>query len=87
MFPGSEYEEALIELRPGDVMLAFTDGVTDAVNASQDGFGEDRLKSLLRQTAHLPTKQIISRISDELRSWMGDAPQFDDLTFIAAKIR
>jgi phosphoserine phosphatase RsbU/P len=68
MFPGSEYEEELIELRPGDVMLAFTDGVTDAVNPSQDGFGEDRLKNLLRQTAHLPTKQIISRISDELRA-------------------
>lgn len=86
MFPGSEYEEDLIELRPGGVMLAFTDGVTDAVNPSQEGFGEGRLKNLLGQTAHLPTKQIIPRISDELRSWMADAPQFDDLTFIVAKI-
>ena len=86
MFPGSEYEEDLIELRPGDVMLAFTDGVTDAVNPSQEGFGEGRLKNLLGQTAHLSTKQIISHISGELRIWMGDAPQFDDLTFIVAKI-
>jgi putative ABC transport system permease protein len=86
MFPTADYEEALVELRPGDVMLAFTDGVTEALNPSQDEFGADRLKSLLCRVAHLPVKDIISIISSELRAWIADAPQHDDLTFIVAKI-
>jgi phosphoserine phosphatase RsbU/P len=69
------------------VLLAFTDGVTDAMNPNQEAFGEERLKGLVRQIADLPVPQIISRISQELRSWMRDAPQFDDLTFIVAKIK
>jgi serine/threonine protein phosphatase PrpC len=76
-----------IDIRPGDLLLAFTDGVTDAMNPNQEAFGEERLKALVRQIADLPVSQIISRISQELRAWMRDAPQFDDLTFIVAKIK
>ena len=87
MFPDSEYQEQRIDIRPGDLLLAFTDGVTDAMNPNQEAFGEERLKALVRQIADLPVPQIISRISQELRAWMRDAPQFDDLTFIVAKIK
>lgn len=87
MFPDSEYQEQRIDIRPGDLLLAFTDGVTDAMNPNQEAFGEERLKTLVRQIAHLPVAQIVSRISQELRAWMRDAPQFDDLTFIAAKMK
>lgn len=87
MFPDSEYQEQRIDIRPGDLLLAFTDGVTDAMNPNQEAFGEERLKTLVRQIAHLPVAQIVSRISQELRAWMRDALQFDDLTFIAAKMK
>jgi predicted permease len=87
MFPDSEYQEQRIDIRPGDLLLAFTDGVTDAMNPNQEAFGQERLKALVRQIAHLPVAQIISRISQELRAWMRDAPQFDDLTFIVTKIK
>ena len=87
MFPDSEYQEQRIDLRAGDLMFAFTDGVTDAMNPDQQAFGEERLKALVRQIADLPVPQIISRISQELRAWMRDAPQFDDLTFIVARIK
>lgn len=86
MFPSSEYEEATVELRAGDAMLAFTDGVTEALNPNQEEFGEERLKTLFRSVAHLPVKEIVSSIADELRSWIADAPQHDDLTFIVAKM-
>jgi predicted permease len=86
MFPSADYEEAQVELRPGDVMLAFTDGVSEALNTGQEEFGEARLKNLLTQVAHLPVKEMLPLIAQELRSWIGTAPQHDDMTFIIAKI-
>ncbi len=56
-------EEAAIELQPGDVMLAFTDGVSEALNPDQEEFGEERLKQLLCRVADLPAHQILSAIS------------------------
>jgi sigma-B regulation protein RsbU (phosphoserine phosphatase) len=86
MFPGATYEEASIDLKPGDVLLVFTDGVTEALNTQDEEFGDERLKALIRRIAHLPVNEIKTRISQELRSWIGDAPQHDDLTFVVMKV-
>jgi sigma-B regulation protein RsbU (phosphoserine phosphatase) len=80
------YEEAAIDLQPGDVLVAFTDGVTEAQSPTELEFGEDRLQDLLRQVAHLTVPEISARISDELRNWIKDAAQYDDLTFIVMKV-
>ena len=87
MFPDMEYEEATVELCPGDVLLAFTDGVPEAHNPEDEEFGEERLQQLLRQTAHLPANEISARLSDEMKAWIRDAEQYDDLTFIVMKVR
>lgn len=87
MFPDTRYEEATVDLGPGDVLLAFTDGVPEAHNAENEEFGEERLQLLLRQTAHLPADEISGRISGELKNWIGDAEQYDDLTFIVMRVR
>jgi putative ABC transport system permease protein len=87
MFPEMEYEEATVELCPGDVLLIFTDGVPEAHNPENEEFGEDRLQHLLRQTAHLPAEEIRARISAEMKNWIRDAEQYDDLTFIVMKVR
>jgi serine phosphatase RsbU (regulator of sigma subunit) len=87
MFPEMGYEEATVELYPGDVLLAFTDGVPEAHNPESEEFGEERLQLLLRQTAHLPADEISARISAEMKNWIRDAEQYDDLTFIVMKVR
>jgi predicted permease len=87
MFPETGYEEATVELYPGDVLLAFTDGVPEAHNPDSEEFGEERLQLLLRQTAHLPADEIGARISAEMKNWIRDAEQYDDLTFIVMKVR
>jgi sigma-B regulation protein RsbU (phosphoserine phosphatase) len=87
MFPEMGYEEATVELHPGDVLLAFTDGVPEAHNPESDEYGEERLQQLLRETAHLPADEISARISAEMKDWIRDAEQYDDLTFIVMKVR
>jgi len=87
MFPEMEYEEATVELCPGDVLLVFTDGVPEAHNPEDEEFGEERLQALLRQTAHLPADEISARIGAEMNNWIRDAEQYDDLTFIVMKVR
>ncbi len=87
MFPDMDYQEATVELCAGDVLLAFTDGVPEAHNPDDEEFGEERLQQLLRQTAHLPADEISARISAEMKDWIRDAEQYDDLTFIVMKVR
>jgi sigma-B regulation protein RsbU (phosphoserine phosphatase) len=87
MFAQSRYEEATVNLKSGDVLIAFTDGVSEAQSPTEEEFGEDRLKDALRRAAHLPVSEMASSILDELRAWMADAEQFDDLTFIVMKVR
>jgi predicted permease len=86
LFPESSYEESMVELRPGDVLIAFTDGVPDALNPHDEEFGDERLKDLLRRTAHLPVDEMAAAIASELKSWIDNAVQFDDLTFVLVKV-
>lgn len=86
MFAQSSYEEASLDLESGDVLIAFSDGVTEAHSPSEEEFGEARLKDLLRRTAHLPINDMASAILQELKWWMADAAQYDDLTFILMKV-
>jgi predicted permease len=86
LFPQMPYEEATIDLQPGDVLVAFTDGVTEAMNASEEEFGEERLKELLRGIVDLPVNEISAAISQALKNWIKDAAQYDDLTFVVMKV-
>jgi serine phosphatase RsbU (regulator of sigma subunit) len=86
LFPQSSYEEASLDLHPGDVLLAYTDGVPEALNPQEEEYGEERLKSLLRRSAHLPVGEMASMFVDELKNWIDDAAQYDDLTFILVKV-
>jgi sigma-B regulation protein RsbU (phosphoserine phosphatase) len=85
LFPQSTYEEGVLDFEPGDVLIAFSDGVTEALNPKDEEFGEDRLKNLLRRAAHLPVDEMASMIAGELKAWMDSAMQSDDLTFILVK--
>jgi putative ABC transport system permease protein len=87
MFPEMSYEEATVELCPGDVLVIFTDGVPEAHNPENEEFGEERLQQLLRHTAHLPADEISARLSEGMKDWIRDAEQYDDLTFIVMKMR
>ena len=86
LFPQMTYEQGTLDLRTGDVLIAFTDGVTEALNVAEEEYGETRLKDLLRTVIHLPAAEISARISEELRQWIKNTDQYDDLTFVIMKV-
>ena len=86
MLPAAVFEETSVDLAPGDVLLAFTDGVSEAHDRKEEEFGEERLQALLRKHAHLPLDEMSTQIIAHLQSWMYEAAQHDDLTFILLKV-
>jgi sigma-B regulation protein RsbU (phosphoserine phosphatase) len=86
LFPEAKYEEADLELVPGDLMVAFTDGVPEALNAEGEEFGEERLKELLHASNGCGAEEISVRISSQVRDWMGTAEQHDDVTIVVMKV-
>jgi phosphoserine phosphatase RsbU/P len=79
-------EEQTLPLRPGDVYMFFTDGITEAMNAHDDCFGEQRLGQLIEDHAHLPCDELRERMLRDVAAFVGDAPQHDDMTMILLKV-
>jgi sigma-B regulation protein RsbU (phosphoserine phosphatase) len=74
-----------LSLEPGDCLLLYTDGVTEALDANGDEFGFDRVVQCVRASAPSGAPAIITRLIDELRNFVGAQPQNDDITLIAIR--
>ncbi len=87
---GEKFEQLLVEetirLHPGDVYMFFTDGLSEAMNAQDDCFGDERLGHLVEDHAALPVTELRERVLREITAFVGDAPQHDDMTMILLKI-
>ena len=83
---GRLLQEETIALRPGDLYLFFTDGISEAMNVHDDCFGESRLGELVQAHAHLPSTELRERVLREIAAFVGDAPQHDDMTMILLKV-
>ncbi len=70
----------------GDLYVFFTDGITEAMNAGDDCFGEQRLARLVEQHADLPSEELRERVLREIEVFVGDAPQHDDMTMILLRV-
>jgi serine phosphatase RsbU (regulator of sigma subunit) len=79
-------EELTIPLQPGDVFVLFTDGITEAMNAQMDLFGEDRLRGLIEEHAELSSEELRERILREVEAFVGEADPHDDMTMILLKV-
>jgi sigma-B regulation protein RsbU (phosphoserine phosphatase) len=79
-------EEATIPLSAGDVIVLYTDGITEAMNHANDLFGESRLSGIIEEHGHLPSPELRERILREIEAFVGGADQHDDMTMILLKV-
>lgn len=85
LFPHHLTEHA-IALSPGDVIVLYTDGISEAMNTDGDLFGEARLSGIIEDHGHLDVSELRERILREVEAFAGAADQNDDLTMIIMKV-
>ena len=82
--PGLKYRTQELHLQPGDIVFLYTDGVTEAQNAENELFGELRLLDSLNSIPETESMEEICRhVKRDVDAFVGDAPQFDDITMVA----
>lgn len=86
LFAKAPYEERKIELIPGDLLVAYTDGIAEPENEYGEQFGEERLTELLVKNAHLGTQEIIDRVMEAVVQWSSEPELPDDMTVLIAKV-
>ena len=85
ILPGAPYSEMHTELHSGDLLVIYSDGVTEATNLRNEEFEEQRLIDLLREHRTEPAAEIVSAVTRALNEFAAGAPQADDITLLVAK--
>jgi sigma-B regulation protein RsbU (phosphoserine phosphatase) len=86
LFDNMTYEEGAVEMHPGEIFIAYSDGVTEPENDFGE-FGEHRLIDLVRENRTLPLPQISEIVTAAVDTWIGDKEQPDDVTLVLARPR
>lgn len=85
MMPGAVYKTGRVELKTGDLLLLFTDGVTEAMNSSEEEFGEQRLLDIVLKNRKLPTEEIVNAVRKEVIKFSGSDHFDDDFTMLVLR--
>lgn len=86
----AEYERGFLRIEPGDLVVLYTDGITETLSDAAPGetpeeYGLDRLVELCRAHRHLPAAELVTAILDEVKTFSGDRPVADDRTVVVVK--
>ena len=79
------YKRYELQLQKGDILFVYTDGVPEAMNAEEVLFGEDRTIEALNSASDEGLDVLLRTVKNVVDEFVGDAPQFDDLTMLALK--
>jgi phosphoserine phosphatase RsbU/P len=86
LFEDVAYDEGCVEMHPGEIFLAYSDGVTEPENEFGE-FGEERLIDLVSENRNLNLVQISQTVTSAVDDWIGDNEQPDDITLVLARAR
>jgi serine phosphatase RsbU (regulator of sigma subunit) len=79
-------QEDCLPLGPGDLFVFFTDGISEAMNLTDECFGETRLADLIEEHGQMPFQELRERILREIHAFVGTASQHDDMTMLLLKV-
>ena len=85
VFTDLSYEQRTVQLAPGDLILLYTDGVTDATNVQLEDFGEERLQHVVFEKRREPVADMITELEQALSEFVGASLPFDDVTIVAVR--
>ena len=83
----AQYEEGEVSLRNGDMILMYTDGVSEAMDSNDEEFGEKQIAHIVARNRELPLDELLSLIEKEVSIYHGSSSYSDDFTLLAARIR
>jgi serine phosphatase RsbU (regulator of sigma subunit) len=86
ILPEFPFQSGEVELKAGDVLLMYTDGITEAMDTAEEEFGEERLTAYLQNRAGLPAEDIALQLFAEVKSFTGLESQADDMTLLVLKV-
>jgi serine phosphatase RsbU (regulator of sigma subunit)/dihydrofolate reductase len=86
LLAGAVYKEQMLHLLPGDILLAFTDGISEAMNASEDEWGEDRMIAEAQAHADLNAEELLQHLFRAADAFAAGAPQHDDMTIVVLRL-
>jgi sigma-B regulation protein RsbU (phosphoserine phosphatase) len=84
-FDWANYEEAFVRLQKGDLLLIFSDGITEAESADGEEYGEERLMKFAIKHRRMPADELQRAIFDEIEEWSGTRERNDDQTLVIVK--
>lgn len=84
---GMRYKCGELQLEPGDKIFQYTDGVTEATNADNELYGMDRLTEILGENSALAPTELLPVIKNDIDKFVGNAPQFDDITMLCLEYK
>jgi sigma-B regulation protein RsbU (phosphoserine phosphatase) len=87
VFEDAKFGERELHLKPGETLLVYTDGVTEAMNQAKDLFGEDRLENAVTGVASLSPEKIAERVIEQVEGFVLEAERSDDITLLAIQRR
>ena len=86
VFPDAVFSRGLVDLRAGDILVGFTDGVTEALDFNEQPFGHERLIKSVRKHAKLDAVGLVQQLLWDVRRFVGLTDQSDDITLVVAKV-
>jgi sigma-B regulation protein RsbU (phosphoserine phosphatase) len=86
LLPEASYQQGVLTMKPGDVLLGYTDGISEAMNHADEEWGEDRMIAKAASCVHLSAQQMLESLLDAADRFASGAPQHDDMTLVLMKI-
>ena len=83
----TRYRMGSFQLEPGDALFQYTDGITEATNAHNELYGMERLEAILNANADAAPDRLLPAIKADIDAFVGDAPQFDDITMLCLEFK